>query len=580
MRELVSSYNLSVTTSLFDLYKIGVDLLSSASVSCARCTLDRSMAGSAYGSSIIVASLGVISAGVLLLPAQASSAHQASEPSAKDTPYVLHITAREVVIDLIAVDGHDRTVTDLAAAELTVAEKVGNSAETPEPISSLRLIDPNAAFLGNLPQNGFRVAANESCLQRESVHYQLVYSPGTRALIPGDHDVHIQTSRRGVRLFYRHGYFIGATAPAKNESSKPKAQLDRELQLDACSHPLAPLSISLRAAQISTGSKDTFRYKLNIENNSLAFVSFSDYGRGIGLDYGACNFDAAGQPLSYMTTSTDQILTPDEYTRAHEHGLQRILEFTPPANLAMTRFVVRDRSTGNLGLADVVVTLPEKPHLLDAKVQERLATQQRADFGHVTHHSNASDIAYFGAQAESDAGTQPLAGPVGSYGSAVPQPHTFCGDVFELKPGIRFLPDFRSIDSIGSIYTSSLAVPYQNLPPETGIPDVTDHIAWFGVDYRATFWITTSGQYDFELMSDDGAMLEIDDKRIVDIDGLHTPRKSVGQIELDAGRHTIHVPYFEGTPPGVALALWVRPPHGTWRVFDLHEFEEPSRKVE
>jgi hypothetical protein len=246
----------------------------------------------------------------------------------------------------------------------------------------------------------------------------------------------------------------------------------------------------------------------------------------------------------------------------------------------MTRFVVRDRATGNLGMADVVFTLPEKQPLLDAKVQGGLTIQQRADFEHVIHHSTASDISYYGGQAESDATTQtqPLAGPVGSYGSVVPEPHTFCGDVFELKPGVRFLPDFRSLDSIGSIYTNSLAVPYQDLPPETGIPGVTDRIAWFGVDYFATFWITSPGKYEFELMSDDGAMLEIDDKRILAIDGLHTPRKSVGQIELDVGRHTIHVPYFEGTPTGVALALWVRSPHGTWKVFDLRDFEDPSRK--
>lgn len=544
---------------------------------CEQFTLDDQWVGSTYRSSRLAAILLMMVVGALSLPAQTPGDRQESETSAKEIPYVLRLIAREVVIDLIAVDGHDRTVADLAAGELRVTEKLGTFAETPEAISSLRVIDPNATVLDNLPQNGFRVAANESCLERQSVHYQIVYNPGSQALIPGDHEVHIETSRRGVHLFYRHSYFVGATAPS--ESSKTRAQLDRELQVDACSHPLVPLSISLRANQISTGSKDTLRYRLNIENDSLAFVSFSNNGRGIGLDYGACNFDSSGQPISYMTTSTNQILTSVEYARAQEHGLQRFLEFAAPANLAMTRFVVRDRATGNLGLADVVVTLPEKPPLLNAEVQGALTTQEHADFGHVINHSNASDIAYYGAHAESGAGTQPLAGPVGSYGSVVPQPHTFCGDVFELKAGVRFLPDFRNIDSIGSIYTSSLAVPYQDLPPETGIPGVTDRIAWFGVDYRARFWITTPGKYDFELMSDDGAVLDIDDKHIVAIDGLHTPRKSTGQIELDVGRHTIHVPYFEGTPTGVALALWVRPPHGTWKVFDLHDFEEPSSKL-
>lgn len=54
--------------------------------------------------------------------------------------------------------------------ELRVTEKLGKSAETPGAISSLRVIDPNATILEDLPQTGFRVAANESCLERQSVH--------------------------------------------------------------------------------------------------------------------------------------------------------------------------------------------------------------------------------------------------------------------------------------------------------------------------------------------------------------------------------------------------------------------------
>jgi len=529
-----------------------------------------------YGSSRYAATLLLIFASAFPLSAQVSTMQQEREPAAEQSPYVLHITAREVVIDVIAVDGHDRTVSDLAASELRVKEKLGKSAEISESVSSLKLIDPNAASASDLPQNGFRIAANESCLQRQSIHYQLVYNPGPQAMIPGDHAVNISTTRRGVRLFYRHSYFIGATAPIEAAISKTKTQMDQELQLDACSHPLTPLSISLRAVRISTGSKDTVRYKLNIDNESLAFVSFSNNGRSIQLDYGACNFNAAGRPLNYMTAATDQVLTPLEYSRAEAHGLQRFLEFAPPADLAMTRFVVRDRATGNLGLADVVFNLPEKPPLLDVALQGALDKQLHTDFDHA--YNSFSHAMQSGAP---DPGPEPLPGPVGSYGSVVPAAHAFCGDVFELKPGIRVLPDFRELDPIGSIYTSSLDVPYQNLPSNTGIPGVTDRIAWFGVDYYATFWVSNPGKYEFKLMSDDGALLQIDDKRIIDNNYLHCARTISGIIALDAGRHTIHIPYFEGTPTGVALALWVRSPgEKDWKIFDLREFEEPLRKTQ
>lgn len=359
----------------------------------------------------------------------------------------------------------------------------------------------------------------------------------------------------------------------------------RELWLNACSHALVPPSISLRAVRISTGSTDIVRYRLNIDNDSLAFVTFSNNGRGLQLDYGACNFTAAGQPINFMSASSDQVVTPVEYARIEAHGVQKILEVVAPANLAMTRFVVRDRVTGNIGIADVVSTMPETPHLANpnqapaSKIPpaKALVNQENADFEHVSgYHSTGDD--FLTATMHHDPEAEPLHGPVGSYGSVVPHQHAFCGDVFELQPGIRSLPDFRDLDPIGSIYTSSLAVPYQSLPPETGIPGVTDRIAWFGVDYYATFWISRAGRYEFKLMSDDGAKLQVDDKFLIGIDGLHTPQRAEGMIFLDAGRHTMHVPYFEGTPTGVALALWVRPPHGTWKIFDLRDFEQSHKR--
>ena len=507
----------------------------------------------AYSNSSFSAFLLLIVASARPLSAQVPTAPRESGPTVEESSYVLRVTTREVVIDVIAVDGHDRSVSDLTAGELRVTEKLGKSAETPESISSLRSIDPNAANSDDLPQSVFLSAANESCVQRHSIHYQLVYNPGPQALAPGDHAVHIETSRRGVRLFYRHSYFIGATAPVETAVAKTKALLDKELRLDACSHPLTPLSISLRAARISTGSKDTLRYKLNIDNSSLAFVSFSNNGRRLQLDFGACNVNADDHPISYISGTTDQVLTPLEYARAQVHGVQRIFEFPTPPDLAMTRFVVRDRATGNLGLVDVRFPFLEPPPQPDPAILKYLKTVASA--------------------------TPPM-GPLGSFGSVVPRPNAFCGDVYELQENILSLPDFRTLDTIGSIYAYSLAVPDQIFMGTNGIPGVTDRTIWFGVDYHANFWISKAGEYAFQLTSDDGAILQIDDKSVIDLDSIHAALTGAGRIILDAGRHTIHLPYYEGTPVAVALSLWVRSPdEKEWKIFDLRDFEKPAGKT-
>ena len=168
-------------------------------------------------------------------------------------------------------------------------------------------------------------------------------------------------------------------------------------------------------------------------------------------------------------------------------------------------------------------------------------------------------------------------GPLGSFGSVVPRPTAFCGDVYELKPDTPRLPDFRDLDPIGSIYTDSLAVPNQIFAGTNGIPGVTDRTIWFGVDYHANFWTHNAGTYYFRFTSDDGAVLQIDDKRVIDLDNLHSALTKEGHIALDSGRHTIHVPYYEGTPYAVALSLWVRSPgEDDWKIFDVRDFANPK----
>ena len=71
------------------------------------------------------------------------------------------------------------------------------------------------------------------------------------------------------------------------------------------------------------------------------------------------------------------------------------------------------------------------------------------------------------------------------------------------------------------------------------------------------------------MLSDDGAILRIDDKKLIDIDGLHRALPASARIHLDAGRHSIEVPYFENAEGAFALELWVKPPGAhSWALFD------------
>jgi hypothetical protein len=109
-----------------------------------------------------------------------------------------------------------------------------------------------------------------------------------------------------------------------------------------------------------------------------------------------------------------------------------------------------------------------------------------------------------------------------------------------------------------------------------GIPGVTHSSLWFGIDYYGKFYVTKPGEYMFELQSDDGSRLEIDNRLLIDLDGLHDVTKQTATTTLLAGWHSIHVPYFQGPPIALALVLRIQPPGESMRPFNLNEFAPPA----
>lgn len=71
---------------------------------------------------------------------------------------------------------------------------------------------------------------------------------------------------------------------------------------------------------------------------------------------------------------------------------------------------------------------------------------------------------------------------------------------------------------------------------------VTDHFAY---DFRTLIKIPEKGVYRFYTFSDDGSVLYIDGKEVVNNDGGHSARRAEGKIALEKGFHELRVLYFE-----------------------------------
>lgn len=201
-------------------------------------------------------------------------------------------------------------------------------------------------------------------------------------------------------------------------------------------------------------------------------------------------------------------------------------------------------------------------------------------------------------------------GDTPTFGVTVVAPFGFCGRIYEMpkpaaeslfppEPGpgrasdtqppsmmpkepVPFyfvkLPRFERLRAIGNIYTTRLNVQPRDF--REGFPGVTDRLEWFAIDYTARFWVETSGEYSFRLLSDDGSVLYIDELRVINNDGVHEPWSVSGKIRLEGGIHALRVGYFQGPRWHVALVLEVKVPGGRWHIFDTQDFRPPANPAE
>lgn len=163
--------------------------------------------------------------------------------------------------------------------------------------------------------------------------------------------------------------------------------------------------------------------------------------------------------------------------------------------------------------------------------------------------------------------------PVYVFGTTVVIPSGLKGTIYFISHSAKKLTELEKEKPRGTIYTSSLNVPPQDY--QVGFPGIPKRLEWFAIDYRGRFWIEQPGEYRFELTSDDGSMLFIDDRQVIDNGGLHLPVPVTGKVQLSAGIHTIRVPYFQGPKFAVALVLKVAGPGQPFRIFSTDEFKPP-----
>jgi hypothetical protein len=129
----------------------------------------------------------------------------------------------------------------------------------------------------------------------------------------------------------------------------------------------------------------------------------------------------------------------------------------------------------------------------------------------------------------------------------------FRGHAYVIPENTRNLPDFEKLVPFATLFTDSFNIPPQ--PFSGGFPGVLKQDDWFGIRYEGVFFAPTDNVYTFEITSDDGAALYIDGQKVVNNDGIHTPRVATGRKDLRSGNHPLRLDYFQSARGRVALTV-------------------------
>ncbi|MDR3719856.1 MAG: PA14 domain-containing protein [Bryobacteraceae bacterium] len=164
--------------------------------------------------------------------------------------------------------------------------------------------------------------------------------------------------------------------------------------------------------------------------------------------------------------------------------------------------------------------------------------------------------------------------PAPVFGVSLALPNALRGSIYYLPVDTTRLPDFKKLRPAGTVWATTLNVPTQAFT--AGFPGVTNRIEWFAIDYEGDFFIDRPGNYAFDLTSDDGSILRIDGKEIINNDGLHQAVTVRGAAKLTHGIHHMELSYFQGPRWEVALKLEVAGPKEKWHVFSMAEFRLPD----
>jgi hypothetical protein len=127
------------------------------------------------------------------------------------------------------------------------------------------------------------------------------------------------------------------------------------------------------------------------------------------------------------------------------------------------------------------------------------------------------------------------------------------------------IPDYSSLTPVAEITLSQFDVDTTDWA--SGYPDFPANLKylteWYGMSCQGYFTAPSSGNYQFQVKSDDGADFWVDSELIVNGNGEHSPTTFSGSVVLSEGVHAFQMDWYQGPRTQIALLLTWQPPAAT-----------------
>jgi VWFA-related protein len=190
-------------------------------------------------------------------------------------------------------------------------------------------------------------ACVQAALTDSSSYYELAYNPQNIKWDGSFHGISVKTTRPGVRLAYRRGYF------AREEEDLAKNQSNEERLKQTCMDFLPSTAIPITAQAVQPTKSDDIRYLLSVAPSALNFAQ-DGQSHKLSAEMVTCVYRAKANSFQFFSRDLTQSYSDAVYQGLQASGLHGYVE-VPKGGTRRVRIAVLDLETGLTGALDIPV---------------------------------------------------------------------------------------------------------------------------------------------------------------------------------------------------------------------------------